>query len=196
MSRSRSRPCTSRFLLVILALTVCVGVITFAYRYRQNSAKAEAAGPAPAAQASTGAVLADDLDAVITTAPTTPAAPAGAKPVTATAPAVTKPSAAPTAASRKSLADAKAKADAGKLLEARDLYNAAVTSGKLSPAEATAAKQELAALNDTLVFSPSTVEGDAWGGKFTVPSGGVLAKIAKRFDITPELLARINDISD
>ena len=52
------------------------------------------------------------------------------------------------------------------------------------------------AINDTLVFSPSKVEGDAWAMKFTVPSGGVLAKIAKRFHMTPELLARINDISD
>jgi lipoprotein-anchoring transpeptidase ErfK/SrfK len=98
--------------------------------------------------------------------------------------------------SSRPLADAKAKADGGKLLEARDIYNAALLSGKLSADETRAAKAKLAELNGTVVFSPSRFDADPWTGSFTVPPGGVLAKIAKRFDVTPELLQRVNDISD
>ncbi len=195
---SRSRPRTSRVLLVVLALAVCVGVITFARRHSQNRASAVAANAAAAPQAPAAvAAVADDVDAVITAAPA--ASTGGVKPATAARGATASKPQAPspvTVVSSKSLAEAKAQADAGKLVEARDIYNAALISGKLSPAEADATKQELAALNDTLVFSPRRIEADPWGGTFTVPSGGVLAKIAKRFDITPALLARINDISD
>jgi lipoprotein-anchoring transpeptidase ErfK/SrfK len=99
-------------------------------------------------------------------------------------------------AANKTLAAAKALADADKLLEARDAYNAALVSGKLKPDEVRATKFEISTLNETVVFKPNRYEADAFGGSFTVPPGGVLAKIAKRFDITPELLLRINGMSD
>ena len=202
---SRSRPRTSRVLLIVLGLTVAVGAVTITSRYRQNRAQAGAggAGKPPVSTASSVALVDDGTgDAVVTQAPTSAAKPsaATAKSPTATTTAPGKSAATNNPAvvlSAKPLLDAKAKADAGKLLEARDIYNAALISGKLSEPETRAAKQALAAVNDTVVFTPGrTFETDPWGGTFNVPPGGVLAKIAKRFDITPELLQRINGISD
>jgi len=78
----------------------------------------------------------------------------------------------------------------------RDAYNAALVSGKLKPDEVRATKFEIAKLNEIVVFNPRRFDTDAFGGSFTVPSGGVLAKIAKRFDVTPELLLRVNGMAD
>ena len=216
MSRSRHR--VSRVLLVLLAACVAVFVITFVVTQRQKRAALAAAAPdaaAPAAETPDGSAPAspaapgDEADALVTQTPTgkvgggslvkpvvapgTSPKPVGGAPA---APLPSRTELAKIVLSSKPLADAKAKADAGKLLEARDIYNAALQSGKLSAKEGRAAKAELAELNDTIVFSPTRLEGDAWGGTFTVPPGGVLAKIAKRFSVTPELLQRVNDISD
>jgi lipoprotein-anchoring transpeptidase ErfK/SrfK len=220
MSRSRHR--VSRVLLVMLAASVAVFVVTFVVKQRQNRAvaaattegaggtavTADAAVPGGEPPAITSA--SDETDALVTQAPTgkTGTAAPLVKPVIATTaggttPTGAAPSATPTPSqvativlSSKPLADAKAKADAGKLLEARDIYNAALLSGKLSPDETRAAKAQLSELNGTVVFSPSRFDTDTWTGSFTVPPGGVLAKIAKRFDVSPELLQRVNDISD
>lgn len=218
MSRSRHR--VSRVLLVMLAASVAVFVIIFVVKQRQNRAAAAAGaaeapgGAAVTADAAGGAdapvitAAPDEADALVTQAPTGKAGTPGSplvKPVVAASPAGTTPSgsAPPTKGevativlSSKPLADAKAKADAGKLLEARDIYNAALLSGKLSAAETRAAKAQLSELNGSLVFSPSRFDADTWTGSFTVPPRGVLAKIAKRFDVTPELLQRVNDISN
>ena len=221
MSRSRHR--VSRALLVLLATSVAVFVVTFVVKYRQNRAVAAAASagqsgdgatvaPAPAGNPAPAApaVPADEIGAVVTQTPTgsKSAAAGGAvvKPVADSATSTTpkpastsdpaKPQTSTVVLSSKPLADAKAKADAGKSLEARDIYNAALLSGKLSPDETKAAKSQLAELNEKVVFSPARFDADAWTSTFTVPPGGVLAKIAKRFDVTPELLQRVNGISD
>lgn len=211
MSRSRLR--MSRVLLVLLAASVAIFVITFVVKQRQNRAGA-AAVPAGGAGSVSGdsspggdapqTAPSDEADAVVTQTPTRKAG-SVARPVIATA--STQPGGAPgrpapspvtstVVLSSKPLADAKAEADAGKLLQARDIYNAALASGKLSAAEAAAAKEQLAKLNDTLVFSPRLFKDDPWGSTFTVPPRGVLQKIARRFDVTPQLLQRINGISD
>lgn len=210
MHHHHRRPRTSRVLLIVLGLTVAAGVVSFASRYRQNRAQADAGKSGPAVSTASSVALAkenDEAAAVVTQTPN-----AGNKSPTASSAAITskpvssaKPTSSPTTTashsaiilSSKPLIDAKAKADAGKLIDARDIYNAALQSEKLSPDETHAAKQALAALNDTIVFAPGKkFDNDTWGGRFNVPAGGVLAKIAKRFDITPELLQRINGISD
>lgn len=224
---SRSRPRTSRVLLILLGLTVAVGIVTFATQYRRNRANASPLANAPApAPAAAAAVPADE--AIVTTTPTgkpavviaaaTPAAPASAtstptpSTVKAAAPASPATRSASNAslhalagvpaslpnviAANRTLAAAKALADSEKLLEARDAYNAALVSGKLKPDEVRATKFEISALNEVVVFNPRRFDADAFGGSFTVPSGGVLAKIAKRFDVTPELLLRINGMAD
>jgi lipoprotein-anchoring transpeptidase ErfK/SrfK len=225
---SRSRPRTSRLLLILLGLTVAVGIVTFANQYRKNRANAAQVASAPAPDPAAAAAVAVPADqAIVTTTPTGKPAVviAAATPVSTTATptsASAKSSATPTPspatrsafnaalhaaagvpaslpnviAANKTLAAAKALADADKLLEARDAYNAALVSGKLRPDEVRATKFEISTLNETVVFKPNRFDADQWGGSFTVPSGGVLAKIAKRFDVTPELLLRINGMAD
>jgi lipoprotein-anchoring transpeptidase ErfK/SrfK len=193
MSRSH-RPRTSRILLTVLGLTVAIGVFTFANRYRQKST---AIGAEPPAAAVAPAALKEDSTPVSTrhqpetkptTAPTT-------RPtqVAKTQPPTTRPA---VKLSSRPLLDAEALADAGQPLKARDLFNAALISGKLSSDETRAAKEKLAALNESIVFSRETFEGDPWAERFTVPPNGVLAAIAKRYHVTAELLQRINGIKD
>jgi lipoprotein-anchoring transpeptidase ErfK/SrfK len=194
MSRSH-RPRTSRILLTVLGLTVAIGVFTFATRYRQKSTAIGAEPPASAAVAPV--TLKDDPTPVSTrhqpetkptTAPTT-------KPtqVAKTQNPATRPS---IKLSSRPLIDAEALADAGQPLKARDLFNAALISGKLSADETRIAKEKLAALNESIVFSREPFEGDPWAERFTVPPNGVLTAIAKRYRVTPELLQRINGIKD
>jgi LysM repeat protein len=96
-----------------------------------------------------------------------------------------------------SLADAKAKIDAGKLIAARDALNQLLTSGSLSEADAKAAKQMLAQVNQTVVFSARKFNDDPLMiSDFKVPPGAALDRIAKSHDVTTELLLRINGISD
>ena len=194
MSRSRP-PRTSRVLLMILALTVAIGVFTFASQYRKNR-PAAADLPAVAATSPDRVTdVADDIDAVLIAAPvaTAPASKPATLPTTNTSKTAKLPA---VELSSQPLIDARAKVDAAELLAARDIYNAALLSGKLSQDEIRTAKTELAAINDIIVFSPKAFPDDPFGGKFTVPPGGALARIAKRFDITPELLALINEITD
>ena len=132
------------------------------------------------------------LNTAATTRPATTAPAAGATPIGGAT-----PMAAPLASSAPpTLAGAKAKADAGQMLAARNDYNAALVSGKLSPADATAAKTALAELNKTIVFSPRKFNDDVWATTYTVKSGDVMQKIARSNDVTWELLCRINGMSD
>lgn len=194
MSRSR-RPRTSRVLLSVLGLTVAIGVFTFANRYRQNSTAIGAEPPVVAAAPSVA--LKDDPTPVSTrhqpetrpaAAPTTRPAQVAKKQTSTSRPTVVL--------SSRPLIDAEALADAGQPLKARDMFNAALLSGKLSTDETKLAKQKLAALNESIVFSREIFENDPWAERFTVPPGGVLAAIAKRYHVTPELLQRINGIKD
>ncbi len=211
---SRRRPRTSRVLLIILALAVIAGIVTFTKQYNRNhSAVASNAAPPPTPAVRSVSAIAEDVGPAVTQTPTHAPAPATTNPSKpAPAPAVAKTPAATTAPSTgskpqnavasnvvlssKPLQDAKAKVDAGKLLDARDIYNAAIISAKLSPDELKAAKIQLSAVNDKLVFSPRVFDGDQWSESFPVPPGGVMAKIAKRYSVTPELLCRVNEISD
>jgi LysM repeat protein len=89
-----------------------------------------------------------------------------------------------------------AKKDAGDLLAARKLLNAALQSNELPPSDLDRCKTALREINDVLVFSPKRDPGDEYAGSHTVGSGQLLAKIAANHDITWELLCRINNMSD
>ncbi len=93
------------------------------------------------------------------------------------------------------LQQGKAKYTAGDLLEARKLLNDALQSGKLDPAAQADAKATISHISQRVVFSTERFADDPYGGTFTVPSGGVLAKIAQRYTVPWELLARINNIT-
>src|SRR5687768_7486671 len=186
MSHPRRRPRTSRVLLLILGLTVAIGVVAFVSRYRNNRAVADSGNtaPPPAAPAVTPAVVADDPDAaLVTQTPTAkpatqPRSPTASRVTQNTSTATTKPTtrkSSPNASgvllSSKPLADAKAKVEAKQLLEARDIYNAALLSGKLTEDEELAAKQAMAGLNEAIVFSPRRFKEDPWADTVKVPSG-------------------------
>jgi len=113
----------------------------------------------------------------------------------------TKPAASPDSATLASssaspLIDAKSLIDSGKPLQARKILNTALLAKSLSDADTKTAKQLLNQINATVVFSSKRFPDDEFGGTFNVPPGGVLAKIAASHDVTPDLLMRINGISD
>ncbi len=94
------------------------------------------------------------------------------------------------------LNQARAKADAGQQLAARNDYNSALASGRLSPTDAQAAKSAIMDLNKTIVFSPRKYTDDTWASSYTVKSGDRMQKIANQYDVTWELLCRINGMTD
>ncbi len=83
----------------------------------------------------------------------------------------------------------------GELIAGRAKLNAAL-AGPISPADASALRKELAALNETLVFSPRIEPNDPFSQVHVVQAGEMLAKIARQFDVPWRFLARINRISD
>src|SRR4051794_40134715 len=94
------------------------------------------------------------------------------------------------------LADGKARADAGDLLNARRIVNDALVNNRLSDADATAAKDLLSQVNQTIVFSPKRFADDELGGTYSVQTGDLMKKIAANHDVTVELLCRLNNLSD
>jgi lipoprotein-anchoring transpeptidase ErfK/SrfK len=100
------------------------------------------------------------------------------------------------AVSTQPLADAKAKLDAGHLLEARRILNAALTGGKLQPADVASAKQMLNTINAQVVFSKRQFPEDEYAVIYTVKSGDRLQKIAAEHDVTSDLICHMNGISD
>jgi lipoprotein-anchoring transpeptidase ErfK/SrfK len=100
------------------------------------------------------------------------------------------------ATSAQILSQGKAKLDAGELLAGRKILNDALNCGGFVAADADAAKAAMAKANQTIIFSSQRIADDPYGGTYSVPTGGVLARIAKNFSLTPELLCRINDLSD
>ncbi|WP_428937573.1 L,D-transpeptidase family protein [Fontivita pretiosa] len=91
---------------------------------------------------------------------------------------------------------AQRKRDAGDVLAARAMLNDALLSGRLSGSDVDRAKQLISQINQTVVFSSQRFDGDPFGGTYTVQSGDLLRKIADKYDVTWELLARLNGLSD
>jgi LysM repeat protein len=83
----------------------------------------------------------------------------------------------------------------GELIAGRAKLNAAL-AGPISPADASALRKELAALNETLVFSPRIEPNDPFSQVHVVQAGQMLANIARQYDVPWRFLARINRISD
>ena len=94
------------------------------------------------------------------------------------------------------LADAKSLIDAGKLLDARRVLNTALVSRSVPEHDVPLVKQTLNEINEVIVFSSKRFADDELGELFDVPSGGALERIASRFGVTPQLLMRLNGITD
>jgi lipoprotein-anchoring transpeptidase ErfK/SrfK len=222
--KRNSRKRASRALIGVLGCTIIVGGVFYFYNSKSTPATAQAAeadAPKPAEQP----VVVKKVEPAVTpiAKTTTPTeldhpttAPAGqatnspyepgserrpfdsGPPMTGTqlAAAPTSPTFAAPSGPVPTLSQAKSMADAGQILKARNAYNEALVSGKLSPADEKAAKAAIAEISKTLVFSPRRFPEDALQTTYVVKSGDRMAKIADQFDIPWELLCKINNLSD
>jgi len=94
------------------------------------------------------------------------------------------------------LAEAAAKTSTGDVLGSRKMLNDALLSGQLSQADTLATKKAIADLSETIVFGPRQFPADEFGGMYMVKPGENMKKIAESYDLTWQLLARINGLSD
>lgn len=90
---------------------------------------------------------------------------------------------------------AAAKRDNGDLVTARDLMSSALAAGKFDDADADAARSFIGQLNEKIILGTQKFPADPYNKTWKVESGHVLIKIAKRFDVTAELLCKINGLS-
>ena len=97
--------------------------------------------------------------------------------------------------SEQPLQDAKSKMDSGDLLASRQLLNDALLSGRMSDADADAAKKQIDEINHTVVFSARKFPNDPWGGTYTVASGERLSTIAAKNGVSWEFLSRVNGVT-
>jgi lipoprotein-anchoring transpeptidase ErfK/SrfK len=185
MSQTRKR--ISRALVGSLSVIIVVALIAYLSTHKSRAVET-AKGATPTLSASAPEQIAAD--------------PKLKKDARELAPPATAPSTQPlkdakvVETSNAPLIDGKARLDAGQLLEARKIVNAALVGGKLSAADADQAKAMIREINKTVVFSPRTFADDEFGGTYQVQPGENLMKIAKAHIVTPDLLCRLNGISD
>lgn len=151
-----------------------------------SAANAGNTAPAPAAQSQTA----------VTNSAQTPAAPTASGTVSFSNPTASPRIATNVTLSDHPLADAQAAMNQGNLLQARTILNAALLSGKLNQDEASQAKQLIGQANAALILSPTRDPNDPFVSTYRVASGDSLAKIASRYNVTWELLARMNGITN
>jgi LysM repeat protein len=101
-----------------------------------------------------------------------------------------------TAGGADAIGQAKARMQAGKLLEARDLANGPLVAGRLSGADADAARALLSEINQTLVFSTRKFPDDRFGTTYQVLPGDRLDRIGAKHALTADMLMRLNGLSD
>jgi lipoprotein-anchoring transpeptidase ErfK/SrfK len=83
----------------------------------------------------------------------------------------------------------------GRIIAARDLFNRALDM-KLSDAVRDEVKKHLTQLSQKWLFEKTVYPGDTLTELYQVPSGGVLAIIAKRYKVPHECIEQINGISN
>jgi LysM repeat protein len=101
-----------------------------------------------------------------------------------------------TQANASAIAQGRALVGSGKLLEARDTVNGALASSRLGPTDAAAARALLSEINQTVVFSTRKFADDKFGGTYKVAPGDRLDRIGFKYGVTPDLLLRLNGLSD
>jgi len=194
MSRKQTR--ISRALIGILGVAVVLGLVAYFHNVSKSRALEADSNPPPLPV----------TPAVVPHAPPTPAPPMPAPPATKPAPVVSRTpdgnstnltSNAPTTpAGPGTLAEGQSKIQSGDLLAGRQVLNDLLQNGRLSTTDASIAHEAIALANQTLIFSAKRFPNDPFGGTYVVKPGDNLAKIARDYDITWELLARINGLND
>jgi lipoprotein-anchoring transpeptidase ErfK/SrfK len=212
MARSR-RSRANRALTIFFLIALVLGAFYQIHRTKKASAVAKTVSPPAAPVTETPPIPAfavtmmepttrpaDKLTPNIWTPAPVVAAPPPA-PARTTTIALSTPPPAPSpavvvTADPRPLTDAQAKLDAGDLIGARETYNNAITSNRLSPAEVDSAKKHISQINQTLLFSTKRFAADPLGGVYTVKPGERLSAIASAHDVTWELLLRLNNMTD
>lgn len=91
--------------------------------------------------------------------------------------------------------NATAKRDAGDLVTARDMVNDALLAGKFNGSDVQDAKTFIGGLNEKIILGTQKFSADPYNKTWKVEPGTALVKLAKRFDVTAELLCRVNGLS-
>jgi lipoprotein-anchoring transpeptidase ErfK/SrfK len=221
MSRRRR---VSRALIGVLSITIALGLVFWLHNLTKSKASPAAAAhvdvhtpPPPPSAAPTAKVAKPETPAaaapkpsgLITQTPTAPLNTTVTPTVTPTASPIARagepasaggslasPSTRPSLSATGSLADAQAKLDAGDFLAARNMLNASLSSGKLADADVKAAKLMLNKVNDTVIFSPRKFASDTVTSTYDVKMGDRMDRIARQYEVTTELLMRLNNITD
>ena len=85
--------------------------------------------------------------------------------------------------------------DDGDLVTARDRVNVAIANGSIAGSDLSDAKAFVASLNDKIIFGTQKFPADKFNKTWKIEPGTALSKLAKRFDVTAELLQRVNGLS-
>lgn len=83
------------------------------------------------------------------------------------------------------------------IIEARRILSDAIARGALSPANDEEARYMASAINDRLVFSDETIDGDPYSFRYVVQPGDSLVKIVKRLGLQVDwrFIQRINGLA-
>ena len=81
---------------------------------------------------------------------------------------------------------------------AREFYNQALLSDRATPSDRASIRQQMAALNEDLMFSPRVYPNDPFATVYEVQSGDSLSRIAQREGVAAEwlLIQRVNRLSN
>ena len=213
MARSRRNRANRALTVSFLVLLAVGAVYQIHHAHKASAAVAKSSAPTVAPVASVAQPIPAFAVAAVTTPTTRPAdsltpsiwkapapavhvAPPAAAVSTSTVPLTPAHAATPALTASRPLADAQAKLDGGDLIAARQTYNDAITSGRLSDSEIDSAKKQIMQIDQTLVFSTKRFPNDPLGGVYTVKPGERLSAIAAAHDVTWELLLRLNNMTD
>ena len=191
MGRRRYTRSASRTSFIVLAAAAVIGVGIWAVRgvsSRQAGQPAAQTIALPADAAPAGQIA--DRPAQVTL-------------VSAAAPSTTRPgemagssSSSTFSGSAEALfAAATARRDAGDIVTARDMVNDALQAGRFDAGDVDDAKSFVGQLNEKVILGTQKFPADPYNGQWKVEPGTVLVKLARRFDVTAELLCMVNGLS-
>lgn len=225
MSSGRRMSLKLPLVIVVIGVVIAVGWYMIKASGGTGSAAAEtpqtagpAAGPAAAPKPTLPAPAATDSGvSAATPAPQAPPMPAAPAPMADTppAPAPQQPAGAAHAAADQPplpqvapdasdvtapkvaeiIRQGRSQIQQNNLVAGRKLLNEAL-AGQIGVRDAEVVRQELAAVNQTLVFSPQVVKDDPYVEVHVVKSGELLATIAPAYHVPWQFMAKINNISD
>lgn len=188
----RSSSSTTRVVWFLCGLAVALSVIYIRQHQRANSAKN---GATPAGLVASPRAIQKAQDGAAPAASVIPKVELARAEVSLTA---VNPRRAPLGGDvdhRALLQPARDALSRGDALTARRVFADVLNAG-LPDEMRESVRGELCKLADTAIFSQLVLPGDGLAEFYVVSRGDTLASIAKRFKITPELIARVNELKN